>query len=124
MDSATNNSINNEGIQRFISNPESFILFRGESDENQGGIHFTTDAEWAKNFGNKILTGKLPADSKIKLITEKDFKEGYELGILSEKLLWDFIFNKGYDAIVGHDAMNSNKLDVIVNPKHLGLFKN
>jgi len=124
MDSTINNSTNNENIQRFISNPESFILFRGESDENKGGLHFTTDEKWAKNFGNKIITGKLPADSKIKLITEKDFKEGYELGILSEELFWKFIFDKGYDAIVGYDVMNSTKLDVIINPKHLKLFNN
>jgi len=110
-------------IQKFISNPEVFTLFRGENQTNQGGLHFTTDKDWASKFGDKILEGKLPKDSKIKLITNSDFEEGLKLNILSEKQLWESIFEKGYDAIIGHDPMNSDMLDIIINPKHLELFK-
>jgi len=110
-------------IQKFISNPESFTLFRGENQTNQGGLHFTTDKDWASKFGENILEGKLPKDSKIKLIKNSDFEEGFKANILSEQQLWDSIFEKGYDAIVGYDPMNSDMLDIIINPKHLELFK-
>ena len=81
----TNSQTSNETVQRFISNPETFTLFRGEDDINKGGLHFTTDENWAKNFGSRILTGNLPAGSKIELLTEKDLREDYKLGILSER---------------------------------------
>ena len=124
MDSnTTNNQTSSETVQRFISNPETFTLFRGEDAGNVGGLHFTTDQEWAKNFGNRMLKGTLPAGCKIELLTEKDLKEDYRLGILSERPFWDLIFERGYDAIVGCDSMNSEELDVIVNPKYLELFK-
>lgn len=123
MDSTKNNQTSSDMVQKFISNPETFTLFRGENENNQKGLHFTTDKEWAKNFGSNILTGSLPLGSKIELLTEKDLKEDYELGITSERPFWDLIFDKGYDAIVGCDTMNSDELDVIVNPKHLELFK-
>ena len=124
MDSnTTNNQTSSETVQRFISTPETFTLFRGEDTSNQGGLHFTTDKNWAKNFGDKILIGNLPAGCKIELLTEKDLKEDYKLGILSERPFWDLIFERGYDAIVGCDSMNSEELDVIVNPKYLELFK-
>ena len=122
MDSTNNNQASPDMVQRFISNPETFTLFRGENENNKEGLHFTTDKEWAKNFGDKILAGNLPASSKIELLTEKDLKEDYELGITSERPFWDLIFDKGYDAIVGCDTMNRDELDVIVNPKHLNLF--
>ncbi|MCX6717531.1 MAG: hypothetical protein NTU76_02555 [Candidatus Taylorbacteria bacterium] len=110
-------------LQKFISNPETFTLFRGEDQSNQNGLHFTTDEVWARKFGGSTLSGRLPADSKIKLLAGEDFEEGYKLGIASEGPLWDLIFKNGYDAIIGHDSMDCNMLDVIVNPKHLKLFK-
>lgn len=112
----------NELIQKFISNPEAFTLYRGESKMTQGGLHFTTDKEWARIFGEIILEGNLPEKSIVKLLTEDDFRNGYEQGISSEKQLWDLLFSKGYDAIIGVDSMNSKALDVIVNPKHLKNF--
>ena len=107
----------------FISNPETFVLFRSEGWENMGGLHFTTDENWAKKFGKVILKGTLPAGSKIKLLTKDDFIEPLSMGVTSEDMVWFSIFAKGYDAILGHDQRNSNVFDVIVNPKHLGNFK-
>lgn len=112
----------NEMIHKFITHPESFTLFRDENADNKGGLHFTTDKNWAKNFGTNVLSGTLPAHSRIKLLTEKDFEDGLKLGITSERPLWNIFFDEGYDAIVGYDSMNSDELDVIVNPKYLGCF--
>ena len=125
MDSSNqkeNTTVSSEAIQRFVSNPESFTLFRDENSANRGGLHFTTDKNWAKNFGSKVISGTLPAHSRIKLLTEKDFQDGLKLGITAERPLWDLFFDEGYDAIVGYDSMNAEELDVIVNPKHLGCF--
>ena len=112
-----------EAVKKFISNPESFTLFRGENKVNKGGLHFTLDEKWARNFGDEILTLKLPVGSKIKVLKKEDFEEGYKSGIVSEASLWDSIFKNNFDAIVGHDAMNGDMLDVIVNPKHLKAFR-
>ena len=110
--------------EKFILNPEKFLLFRGEQQFNHGGQHFTTDKEWAKNFGDKILEGQLPIGSKVRLITGTDFADGFKQGFGKEWLLWNFIFsNEECDALIGHDAMNCRILDVIVNPKHLKNFK-
>ena len=109
--------------QKFISNPEAFPLYRGENETNQGGLHFTTDRDWARNFGETILSGRLPARCKFKLISEDDFEFAFNAGIFSEGKLWNLLFSEGYDAIIGHDPMNSNALDVVVNPVHLDRFK-
>lgn len=111
-------------IANFILNPENFVLFRAEKSTTQGGLHFTLDKNWAKNFGENVLEGKLPAGSKVRLISEADFEKGIKQGFGKERLLWDFIFsNEDCDALIGHDAMNSSILDIIVNPKHLKNFK-
>ncbi len=109
----------NDTIEKFTSNPENFVLFRGETTENKGGLHFALDKGWAQNFGDTIIKLTLPAGSKIKLLKETDFREAYNLGFTSEQSCWDWIFLQGYDAIIGTEPMNSNKLDVIINPKYL-----
>jgi len=110
-------------IEEFLKRPENFILFRGERPDNQGGLHFTNDEEWAKSFGATILAGRLPLRSKIKLLTEADMSIALTGGIYSEQGLWDSIFEQGYDAIAGHDSMRAHLLDIIVHPKHLGKFE-
>jgi len=107
----------------FISHPGAHLLFRGENAANQNGLHFTTNREWAKQFGDNILEGKLPRGSTVRLITVKDIEDAMRNGIESEEKLWAFLFAEGCDAVVGYDAMNSHVLDVIVNPKHLRRFK-
>ena len=102
---------------------ETFLLFRGENPSNKGGLHFSTDKDWAKNFGDIILEGTLPVGCKIKLLTGYDFEEAYNSGITSEQQFWNSVFIDGYDAILGTDAMNSSKIDVIIHPKHLENFK-
>jgi hypothetical protein len=116
-------SADQDMTERFLANPESFSLFRAENAANTGGLHFALDKEWVKNFGSDIRTGTLPAGSKIRLLAEADLKQAFEQGLFSEQELWDSIFDQGYDAILGHDAMNSHMLDVIVNSKHLERFK-
>lgn len=65
----TNNiELFNQTKKDFISNPETFILYRGENLATMGELHFTTDEDWAKNFGKVILKDSLPAGSKIKLL--------------------------------------------------------
>jgi hypothetical protein len=110
-------------VQRFISNPEAFPLYRGENDTNQGGLHFTTDKDWAKNFGDVLLAGRLPARCKITLVSVSDMEAAIERGITSEGMLWIQFFSKGWDAVIGHDPMNVGVLDVIVNPIHLDRFR-
>ena len=114
--------ISDELIEKFISNPESFVLYRGEGKTNKDGLHFTTNKEWTKTFGGNIVEGTLPAGSKIKILAEDDMETALNRGIVLERSLWDSIFAKGYDAIIGTDSMNNEVLDVIVNPKHLGRF--
>lgn len=97
--------------KNFISNPETFVLFRGEGWDNMGGLHFTTDENWAKKFGKVILKGSLPAGCKIKHLTGDDVRDGLNKGILLADVFWFSIFAKGYDAILGTDFMNSKKLD-------------
>lgn len=113
----------NQIKKNFISNPETFILYRGENLDNMGGLHFTTDENWAKKFGKVIFKGALPTGSKIKLLTKDDFIEPLSMGVISEDAVWFSIFAQGYDAILGHDQRNSNVFDVIVNPRHLKNFK-
>lgn len=113
----------NQLAKKFISNPENFTLFRGENEVNQGGLHFTTDKEWAKKFGKIILSGQLPSRCKFKMISEDDFELAFNVGISSEGKLWTLLFKEGYDAVIGYDPMNSHMLDVVVNPVHLDRFK-
>jgi hypothetical protein len=113
----------NELVRRFVANPETFILYRGENEANQGGLHFTSDKNWAMNFGVTLLAGKLPSRCKVKLITGNDMQAAIEHGIRSEEILWEQFFSKGWDAVVGYDSENSDVLDVIVNPIHLDRFK-
>lgn len=80
------------------------------------------DRAWAKKFGETILSGRLPARCKFKLIGEEDFEFASNAGIFAEGKLWNLFFSEGYDAIVGFDAMNSRVLDVIVNPVHMDRF--
>lgn len=117
-------------IEKFISNPETFTLYRGEGgrQSNEGGLHFTTDKEWAKRFGSTILEGTLPKGSIIHLIDQNDFTEA--LGIYSRVKTMDEatilkvqMERHDYDAMVGHDTMNCNILDVVINPKNLKYFK-
>jgi len=120
--------ITDEIIEHFISTPETFTLFRGENLTNKYGIHFTTDITWAKNFGEDILTGTLPQNSKIHLWDEKDFQTAINItshtGKIDELALFKFILEQNdYDAILATDFMNSEALDIIINPKHLGRFK-
>lgn len=112
-----------DAAEKFLEHPEDFMLFRGERPDNQTGLHFTTDEKWSKNFGTVVRAGRLPTGSKIKLLEETDKKDAFERGIFSEQELWDSIFEQGYDAILGHDAMNRHMLDIIVNPKHLSRFQ-
>lgn len=111
-----------ETATRFIENPESISLFRGERVSNLGGLHFTDNEEWAGCFGTTILTGKLPSGSRIRLLVETDMATALANGIYSEQGLWDVFFAQGYDAILGYDSMRPKFLDVIVHPKHLERF--
>jgi hypothetical protein len=110
-------------VDTFLSNPENYILFRGEKPGMEGGLHFTLDKEWAKVFGSNILQGYLPQGSKIKIISEEDFEEAMKFNISTDYKFYYFIFAKGYDAILGYDPMNSQMLDIIVNPKLLKNFR-
>ena len=108
-------------IGRLKTDPASVPLFRGERRDDNG-LHFSTDEAWARTFGPNMRTGTLPVGSRVWLLTERDFSDAFERGLLSERALWDKMFADGYDAIVGHDAMNHRMLDVIVNPKHHARF--
>lgn len=110
-------------VKRFLAHPETVFLFRGENQINKRGLHFTADINWARNFGNQILRGRLPAKSRIKVLEIKDFDEAWISGINSEMALWNYYFDQGYDAILGTDLMTDKQIDVIVNPKHLDKFK-
>ena len=69
------NKISDELVDKFVSKPESFLLYRGEGATNQGGLHFTTDKRWAERFGGNVIGGTLPTGSKIKLITLEDMEK-------------------------------------------------
>jgi len=109
-------------VKRFLAHPETVFLYRGENILNQRGLHFTADKEWAKNFGDKILRGRLPTRSRIKVLEIKDFDEAWISGINSEMDLWNYYFDQGYDAILGTDLMTDKQIDVIINPKNLKYF--
>ena len=74
----------------------------------------------AFRYGGKLQT--------IHHIDQNDFTEA--MGIYSrikkmdDKTIFELQLNRhGYDAMVGHDPMNSSVLDVVVHPKHLPRFK-
>jgi len=122
--------LTDERIQKFISNPETFILYRGESKgkANEKGLHFTTDKDWAKSFGDTLLMGSLPKGSIIHHIDQNDFTEAMDIYSrikkIDDKTIFELQLNRhGYDAMIGHDPMNSNVLDVVVHTKHLSRFR-
>lgn len=98
------------------------MLYRGERAINQGSLHFTSDKSWVKHFGRAVLQGRLPAGAKIKVITGEDLERAYTAGIMTDNAFYKSIFRDGYDVIIGHDVMDFNILDVVVNPKLLDRF--
>lgn len=111
-----------ETIKTLVEKPDTLPLFRGENITNKGGIHFTTDKAWTETFGGEKLTGTLPKNAKVLPVSEIDVQQAIKEGAKNETEIWQKFFDKGYDAIVGTDPMNSAKIDVIVNPKHLQSF--
>lgn len=115
--------VTNKAATDFIKNPSAIPLFRGESMDNQGGVHFTPNNDWAKKFGNTSVTGTLPKDAKVFKIDAKSMQDAMDQGIKTDKDFYNYIFQKGYDAVLGTDSRNGQILDVVVNPKHLDSFK-
>lgn len=113
----------NKAVDQLVAHPETISLYRGEGAGNAGGQHFTPDASWAKNFGNTSVQGKLPAGSKIFKIDEASMQQAMQQGISNDHDFYNFLFNKGYDAVLGSDQRNPFALDIIVNPKMLQNFK-
>jgi gamma-glutamyl phosphate reductase len=122
-DSKTDRTDINKLADEFVAHPEKFVLYRGEEKINHGGLHPTTDKDWVKNFGDKIISGHLPAEAKIKVIYLDDLDSAHQRGIMTDNAFYESIFKEGYDAIIGHDTTDLRVLDVVVNPKHLHLFK-
>lgn len=123
---ASKQILTNATVADFVKNPSAYPLFRGETGQPQvGGTHFATDSTWAQQFakdGQPLLQGTLPKGAKIKAITGNDIQEAVKKGFTNENQWWNDIFKKGYDAVIGTDAMNGGALDIIVNPKHLPNF--
>jgi len=114
----------NATVKRFISNPEDFTLFRGEKDDNKNGFRFTTDREWAENFGSVILEGKLPPQSKIHPLKHWDIMGVPQTGFTTDNSWFLQLFEEEkWDAIISSDPMSTETLEILVNPKHLGNFK-
>lgn len=110
--------------EKFVSNPENFVLFRGEGYTNKNGFRFTMDKEWAKGFGGTVLEGRLPPNSKIHVLKYDDIQYAPRIGFTTETSWFlKFIEENNYDAIVATDPMSPRTLEIIVNPKHLGNFK-
>lgn len=111
-------------VEKFISNPENFLLFRGEKDINEKGFRFTTDKEWAKRFGDTLLEGRLPPNSKVHVLKYQDI-QGAPQTSFTTKNSWflQFIEENNYDAIISVDPMSPQTLEILVNPKHLENFK-
>lgn len=99
--------------ERLLQSPESVRLYRGEGPANQGGIHFTPDRKWAKQFGSKIIEGSLPPRSRIHGLTNADLQQAYQQGYTSSWQLYKSFFDRGYDAVMRWDG---RALDVAVNP--------
>ena len=110
--------------EKFVSNPENFLLFRGEGDTNKNGFRFTLDKEWARGFGDTVLEGKLPANSKIHVLKYDEIQYAPRTGFTTDNSWFlQFIEENNYDAIVATDPMSPRTLEIIVNTKHLGDFK-
>jgi hypothetical protein len=114
----------NATIERFISKPEDFTLFRGEKDDNKNGFRFTTNRDWAENFGTSILEGRLPPQSKIHPLKHWDIMGAPQTGFTTDNSWFLKLFEEEkWDAIISRDPMSSETLEILVNPKHLGNFK-
>lgn len=98
-------------------------LYRGEGPGNANGTHFTPDQSWAKNFGQKMYSGQLPENAKVYQLRPQDMKDAFDRGAVTEAQAYKPFFDKGYDAVVGHDAMRNSVQDVIVNPALRSSFK-
>lgn len=110
-------------IKSLLKDPSSIKLFRGENAGNAGGTHFSTDPGWTKSFGPNQYELTLPKNAKVYQFTAKDLQEAYQKGFKTEAQTFQAIFDKGYDAIIGVDALNSAKPDIIVNQAMRGLAK-
>lgn len=111
------NDINRIFVQDLQTKPQTVTLFRGESASNAGGGHFSVDPGWAKNFGDKQIKMSLPKGTRVYQLTGEDVRAAVEGGTKNEAQLWKTLFDRGYDAIAGTDAMNASQLDVIVKPE-------
>ncbi len=118
-------AVNDTLMKKFVSSPETFNLFRGENPGNKGGIFFSPDEGWAKNFGPDLLKGNLPAGSKVYQYNFQDpMIQGALNKGLSEKDLYKSVFDNGYDAIIGTDPMRNSTINAIINPSKLKYFSN
>lgn len=113
----------NQIAEKFISNPENFLLFRGEGDTNRNGFRFTMKKEWAENFGETIIEGRLPSNSKIHILKYEDIQYAPQVGFTTENSWFlKFMTENNYDAILATDPMSPSTFEIIVNPKHIRLF--
>jgi hypothetical protein len=114
----------NAVVEKFISKPENFLLFRGEGNTNRNGFRFTMKKDWAEYFGDTILEGRLPPNSKIHILENTETQGAPHAGFtLESSWFLAFIEKNNFDAIITTDPMSPSTLEIIVNPKHLGLFK-
>lgn len=113
----------NKVAETFMKTPEQIPLYRGEGAGNAGGVHFTPDAQWSQNFGTSNIQGSLPAGAKVFSITPESMEEAISKGITSDGEFYKYLWDKGYDALLGTDSRNGNVLDIVVNPKQLSNFK-
>lgn len=104
-----------ERIQAITDTPSEVTLYRGQVEGNDG-VHFTDSPKWSTNFGDKMISGTLPADAKIYTLTEQDLKISAELGATTDAEMYQRFFDMGYDALVGVDTRNNQMVDVVVNP--------
>jgi hypothetical protein len=94
-----------ERIARIQSNPQEVMLYRGQS-EDSGGMHFTDDPSWSRNFGDEEVVGKLPKNAKIYTLTEQDLSISADLGATTDAEMYQRFFDMGYDAVIGTDSRN------------------
>lgn len=106
--SQVDDAVNQHVLTKLQTDPSSVTLFRGGGE----GSHYTTNPAWAKNFGD-ISQTSLPEGAKVHILTTDDMQ-----GLTSthESDLYEKLFQKGYDVLVGTDQMNPSALDVIVKP--------
>lgn len=114
----------NAVVEKFILNPESFLLYRGEKKDNNNGFRFTTKKEWAEGFGDVLLEGRLPPNSTIHPLKHVDIMGAPQTGFTTDNSWFLKLFEEEkWDAIISRDPMSATTLEILVNPKHLGLFK-